>query len=87
MGTGRYYLGGCGTQTAALAFGGQPATPATESYDGTSWSSEPNMISGRYHIAGAGTQTAAVAMGGSPELTLAEEFSGISPATKTITTT
>jgi hypothetical protein len=34
------YLGGAGTQTAALAFGGYATgsvTAATEEYDGTSW--------------------------------------------------
>jgi hypothetical protein len=38
--TGRHNLAGCGTQTAALAFGGSPPTTgATEEYDGTSWTS------------------------------------------------
>jgi hypothetical protein len=39
MNTARYALGGAGTQTAALAFGGmlQPDTAATEEYDGTTW--------------------------------------------------
>jgi hypothetical protein len=33
----RFFSAGAGTQTAALAFGGQPVTAATESYNGTSW--------------------------------------------------
>src|SRR5210317_972738 len=39
LNTGRGSLSGAGTQTAALAFGGDipPFTGATESYDGTSW--------------------------------------------------
>jgi hypothetical protein len=38
-------LAGCGTQTAALAFGGQPpATGATEEYNGSSWASSPTGL-------------------------------------------
>jgi hypothetical protein len=42
LGTARDGLGGCGTQTAALAFGGN--TPGvfiigTEEYNGSSWTS------------------------------------------------
>jgi hypothetical protein len=39
MGTARGGLGGAGTQTAALAFGGTvpPYTGATEEYDGSTW--------------------------------------------------
>jgi hypothetical protein len=38
-------LGGAGTQTAALAFGGliSPITAATEEYDGTSWANSPKV--------------------------------------------
>jgi hypothetical protein len=37
LNTARYYIAGAGTQTAALAFGGNvdpPTTGATEEYDG-----------------------------------------------------
>jgi hypothetical protein len=68
MGTGRYMLGGAGTQTAALGFGGYkvPATisAATEEYDGTSWTTGGSLITARYGLAGAGTQTAGLAFGG-----------------------
>jgi hypothetical protein len=38
LNTARQALGGCGTQTAALAFGGTPpVTGATEEYDGSTW--------------------------------------------------
>jgi hypothetical protein len=38
LNTARQELGGAGTQTAALAFGGSPpVTGATEEYNGTSW--------------------------------------------------
>jgi hypothetical protein len=41
LGTARYVLGGSGTQTAGLAFGGYTTTSNsanTESYNGTAWS-------------------------------------------------
>jgi hypothetical protein len=44
LNTARRVLGGCGTQTAALAFGGDTPpglTGATEEYDGSTWTSSP----------------------------------------------
>jgi len=73
MNTARIYLAGCGTQTAALGFGGllnfnsapnYPVTAATESYNGTSWTTVNSLNTSRGYLAGAGTQTAAVAFGG-----------------------
>jgi hypothetical protein len=68
LNTARQQLGGAGFQTAALAFGGSaPAnTGATESYNGTSWTSSPNsMNTARQLPAGCGaTNTAALAFGG-----------------------
>jgi hypothetical protein len=41
----RAFLGGCGTQTAALGFGGTPPiTGATEEYDGSTWTSNPTGL-------------------------------------------
>jgi len=64
----RAQIGGVGTQTTALAFGGNipPNTPsnATESYNGTSWTNAPNLNTGRSGIGGAGTPTSALAFGG-----------------------
>jgi hypothetical protein len=63
-GDGETLLGGAGTQTAALAVGGEPTTvnaTTTEKYDGTSWTPTGNLNTGRRSLAGAGTQTAAVA--------------------------
>jgi hypothetical protein len=51
MGTGRYSLGGAGTQTAGLAFGGiypRLSSNATEHYDGSAWTAGGNMGTGRY---------------------------------------
>jgi hypothetical protein len=45
MNTARYQLGGTGTQTAALAFGGRdPVSNATEEYDGSSWTTNPAIM-------------------------------------------
>jgi hypothetical protein len=39
MNTARSTLAAAGTQTTALAFGGTPLTSATESYNGSTWTS------------------------------------------------
>jgi hypothetical protein len=44
----------CGTQTAALAFGGTPGTGATEEYNGTSWTAGGSLNTGRTQIGTAG---------------------------------
>jgi hypothetical protein len=92
MNTTRGYLGGCGTQTAAIAFGGDapPARNATELWNGTSWTSNPNsMALGRNDLASSGTQASALASGGNavPGIqATTEEFTGPGVAeTKTVT--
>jgi hypothetical protein len=67
LNTARYYMAGCGTQTAGLAFlgdTGPAASVATEKYNGSTWTSVNNANTARTALAGAGTQTAAVAFGG-----------------------
>ena len=80
MNTGRGRVGGNGTQTAALAFGGQipPLKKAeTETWNGTSWTEVADMNSARALFDGIGTTTAAIAAGGGPPATTeTEEFSG-----------
>ena len=73
MGTARTVLGGAGTQTAGLAFGGRtsPTSPtvttATEEYDGSAWTAGGAMSAAKDTGVGtAGTQTAGSAFGGSP---------------------
>jgi hypothetical protein len=82
MNTGRRYLGGCGTQTAALAFGGNElrATPdtigSTEEFNGSTWTNNPTGLNtARSNFSGAGTQTAALAFGGTPG-TANESYNG-----------
>ena len=66
MGTGRAYMGGAGSQTAGLVFGGSvPAvTGNTEEYNGTSWSEQNELNLARSYQAGGGSQTAAICSGG-----------------------
>ena len=61
----RTYLGGAGTQTAALAFGGALNPPGTSQagtfeYDGTNWSTGGDLPAGSDLVGGLGTQTAAL---------------------------
>jgi hypothetical protein len=67
MNTARNACRAAGTQTAALAFGGDtpPSTSATEEYDGTYLDSMWNALEySKRYSAGAGIQTAALAFGG-----------------------
>ena len=70
MGTGRYALGGSGTQTAGLGAGGFHGPPATiqnltEEYDGSSWTASNAMpITLGSTNAQSGTQTASITTGG-----------------------
>ena len=81
-------MGGAGTTTAALSFGGNSPTTITQSWNGTNWSNEIGLSFGRSQLAGAGTQTAALAIGGAPPVTGAtEEWDGTGSITRTITTT
>jgi hypothetical protein len=76
LNTARGSISGAGTQTAAIAFGGDianpPGTPApytvqalTESYNGTSWTEVNDLNKARLvYVGGVGTQTAALLSGG-----------------------
>ena len=77
----RYGMGGAGTQTAGLVFGGSPTTASTEEYNGSSWTGGGNLNYARFSLAGAGTQTSALAMTGrgpSWSTTLTEKYNGSS---------
>jgi hypothetical protein len=81
LNTPRQYVEGAGTQTAGLAAGGHPASDATEEYNGTSWTSQPNSMGTARAFGGmAGAQTSAVYAGGNyPSTTvsgLVEEYNG-----------
>ena len=66
LNTAREGLGGSGTQTAGLAFGGYTGSVSadTEKYDGSSWTEVNNLNTARTYVAGTGTQTSALAFGG-----------------------
>jgi hypothetical protein len=70
LGTARYGLGGCGTQTAGLAFGGNTGPgvfiTGTEEYNGSTWTTSggPLNRAGNFSTGSAGIQTAALAFGG-----------------------
>ena len=67
LNTGRTNAGACGTQTAGLTFGGYPSVTATEEFDGSSWTTNPNaMPESSQNRFGTGTQTAALAAYGGP---------------------
>lgn len=72
-----------GTQTAALAAGGQVTSPSvtavTEEYNGSGWSSGGSLNNARMSTAGGGTQTAAyVAAGQFPSTNVTENYDGTS---------
>lgn len=66
MSYGKGWMGGCGTQTAGLGFGGYSGsfTNVTEEYDGASWASGGNISANSYGMGGAGTQTSGLRFGG-----------------------
>jgi len=82
MNTSRRGVSGAGTQTAALAFGGfagsSPYSTASESYNGTSWTSTSSIPTSRYNPGGCGTQTAALGVTGSPATTQVISWDGSS---------
>ena len=56
---------GVGTDnTSALAFGGNPNSKATESWNGTNWTEINDMNTAIYDNGGGGVQTSAVSFGG-----------------------
>ena len=66
LNTSRRAMGSAGTQTAGLVFGGgdgpaASAKTATESWNGSTWTSVNSIGTARYSLAGFGTQTSAVA--------------------------
>src|SRR6056300_984326 len=57
LNTAKGFMGSAGTQTSALAFGGQPPPAGlteTESYNGSSWTELNDLNNGRRLVAGCG---------------------------------
>ena len=65
----RYAGATFGIQTSAITAGGGSAPAGhqnkVESYDGTSFTNESNMVTGSNYVQGGGTSTAGLAFGGS----------------------
>jgi hypothetical protein len=85
LNSARYQAGAAGTNTAALAFGGDPGSAPnyvaiTEQWNGTSWTEVNDLNTGRQYAGGAGTSTLALAFGGNtdPVTTVTEEWNGTS---------
>ncbi len=82
LATGRRLLGGCGSQSTGLSFGGYATlyVATTEEYDGMTWVATVNLATARRGVAGCGTQTAGLAFGGTPNgstaLSTTEEYDG-----------
>ena len=80
LNTGRNDLDGSGTQTAGLACGGNPATGATEEYNGSSWSESGDLNTARRALTAFGLQTATIAAfgGENPYNNEVEQYDGSS---------
>ena len=82
--TARFYIGGSGTVTAGLVWGGQtaPGSKVTinESWNGTAWTEVGDLNTGRRSFSGTGTQTAAITAGGfsTEDLANTETWNGTS---------
>lgn len=76
--TARTQLGGVGTLTAGVIYGGEsPAlTGATENYDGTTWTNSGSAPATKSDMHSSGTQTAALWGGGSPSSSGSYEYDG-----------
>ena len=89
LNTARAWIGGAGTLTAGLAFGGSTAPTSTtvnnsESYNGTAWTEGNNLNTARKHgtRGGGGIQTAALYAGGDTsadvQVAVTEKYDGTS---------
>jgi len=86
LNSGRESIGGSGTSTDGLGFGGTPNTTKTEAYNGTSWTEVADLSVGRSQIGGTGASgSSALAFGGATpsESTATEEWS-FPPSTSSI---
>ena len=67
LNTIRRSLGGAGTQTAGISFGGYDnsnLSAATEKYDGQFWTTDTDLNTARQYLGGLGFQSAALSFGG-----------------------
>jgi len=81
LNTARDLLGGAGSQTSSLVFGGEPfpsVSALTEAYNGSSWTEVNDLNTARFLIGGVGANsTAVLAFGGHPPyLAVTESWNG-----------
>ena len=79
MNQARLNLGGAGTSTNAVAFGGtlDPGNQSsTELWNGSSWTEVSDLNTARSKNVGLGIYTGALSAGGSPALAITEDWSG-----------
>ena len=83
--TARRTLGGAGTSTSALSFGGftSAVSAATEKWDGTNWSSVNSLNTARSGVGGTGTTADALSVGGNGSQTTTERWDGTNWTAKT----
>jgi hypothetical protein len=64
LNTARQFLGGAGSQTAALVFGGNKnpdtVTAETEAYNGSSWTEVADLNTARQNLGSAGTSNSCI---------------------------
>ena len=81
MNTVRWAGGSAGADTESfIAFGGNPNTTVTETWNGSAWTEVNDMNTARHALAGSGSQTAAIGFGGTvpPTKALTELWNGSS---------
>jgi len=81
LNTSRFALTGLGEYTSALGVGGNGVTGATETWNGTSWTTSPATLNtGRQYLSAAGSTPAGLVFGGgTPSATaVTEEWNGTS---------
>jgi len=64
LNTARNGLGGAGSSTAALGFGGAVSPALTELWNGSNWTEVADLNTGRDRIKGGGTNSQAIGFGG-----------------------
>jgi hypothetical protein len=76
-------MAGAGTQTAALASGGDTGSiiANSEEYNGTSWTEGNDLNTARKDFSGSGLQTLALVFGGNPTTGATEQYDGTSYTT------
>ena len=80
LNTARSQGAAAGISTAALMFGGSPnlssGTGATESYNGSTWTTVNSLTNTNRYVLGAGTQSSALRIGGYPDTDTVESWGG-----------